>query len=228
MLSPSKHEGEMSAAVESGWRRAGRNVLDLIYPPLCIVCREPVQDPDSLCPECWKTLHFLDGPVCAVCGLPFDFDPLEETPCAACIARPPAFDKARAILRYDDASRKPVLALKHADRLDLVPAFGRWLERSGRVLLTQSDVAMPVPLHRFRLWKRRYNQSAELARCLSRYSGVPLDALSLRRIRRTPSQGEMPSASARRRNVRGAFAVPGERKPAVEGKRVLLEPRRRP
>jgi ComF family protein len=212
----------MSVGVQSGWRRAGRGVLDVIYPPLCIVCREPVQDPDSLCPECWKALHFLDGPVCKVCGLPFDFDPIEETECAACMAQPPAFDKARAILRYDDASRKPVLALKHADRLDLVPAFGRWLERTGRELLAQSDVVVPVPLHRLRLWKRRYNQSAELARAVSRFSGVPLDILSLRRIRRTPSQGEMPSAHARRRNVRGAFAVPAEHKPAVKGKRMLL------
>ena len=212
----------MVMAGESVWRRAGRKVLDLVYPPLCIVCREPVTDPGSLCPECWKELHFLDGPVCPVCGLPFDFDPLGETPCAACIAYPPDFDKARAILRYDDASRKPVLALKHADRLDLVPAFGRWLERTGRELLSQSDMVVPVPLHRLRLWSRRYNQSAELARALARFSGVPLDVLSLRRSRRTPSQGEMPSASARRRNVRGAFAVPGERKAAVNGKRVLL------
>ena len=181
-----------------------------------------MQDPDSLCPECWKELHFLDGPVCKVCGLPFDFDPIEETECAACIAQPPAFDNARAILRYDDASKKPVLALKHADRLDLVPAFGRWLERTGRELLSQTDVIVPVPLHRLRLWKRRYNQSAELARALSRFSGVPLDVHSLWRTRKTPSQGEMPSASARRRNVRGAFAVPRERKPAVEGKKMLL------
>jgi len=212
----------MAVAGESGWQRAGRRVLDLVYPPLCIVCREPVLDPDSLCPECWKALHFLDGPVCSVCGLPFDFDPIEETACAACIAHPPAFDRARAILQYDDASRKPVLAIKHADRLDLVPAFGRWLERMGKELLAGSDAMMPVPLHRFRLWKRRYNQAAELARTVSRISGVPLDALSLQRTRRTPSQGEMPSAGARRRNVRGAFAVPAERKPAVAGKRVLL------
>lgn len=210
----------MTSGGESGWRRTGRKVLDLAYPPLCIVCREPVADAGSLCPACWSTLHFLDGPVCAVCGLPFDFDPAGETVCAACLAHPPAFDRARAILRYDDISRKPILAIKRADRLDLVPAFGRWLERTGRELLAGSDVLMPVPLHRARLWRRRYNQAAELARALSRCSGLPLDVLSLRRTRRTPSQGEMPSAQARRRNVRGAFAA--ERGAAVAGKRIVL------
>jgi ComF family protein len=212
----------MFGAVQSGFKRAGRAALDLVYPPLCLVCREPVTDPDSLCPACWQELHFLDGPCCAHCGLPFEIDPGEDTQCAACIAHPPDFDKARAILRYDDASKKPLLALKHSDRLDLVPAFGRWLDRTGRVLAAQSDMVVPVPLHRRRLWKRRYNQSAELARMLSQLSGIPAEPLVLARTRPTPSQGVMPSASARRRNVQGAFAVPHEERAKVAGKSVLL------
>ena len=212
----------MGMVIESGWKRVGRQVLDALYPPLCIGCREHVSEPGSLCPECWRTLHFLDGPVCAACGLPFEIDPGGETLCAGCLTYPPSFDKARAVLRYDDASRKPILALKNMDRLDLAPAFGRWLERAGRELLAQSDLIVPVPLHRFRLWKWRYNQSAELARALSRLGGLPVDPFALRRIRSTPSQGKMPSASARRRNVRGAFAVPEKRRSAVDGKQILL------
>ncbi len=208
--------------MKTGWRRAGHNILNLLFPPLCIACRVQVSDAGSLCPDCWRTLHFLDGPACIQCGLPFEIDPGGETLCAACLAYPPAFDKARAIMRYDEASRKPILALKHADRLDLVPSFGRWLERSGHELLAGADLIVPVPLHRARLWKRRYNQSAELARALSRLGGLPVDPFVLCRTRSTPSQGEMPSASARRRNVRGAFAVPAGRKPALDGKRVLL------
>lgn len=209
-------------SIVAAWTRAGRGLLDLIYPPLCILCREPVSDPDSLCPECWRELHFIDDPVCAVCGLPFEIDAGQDTLCAACIAHPPSFDRARAILRYDDASKKPILALKHADRLDLVPAFGHWLERSGRSLLAASEMVVPVPLHRLRLWNRRYNQSAELARGLARLAGIPSEPLVLHRLRATPSQGTMPSAQARRRNVRGAFAVPKTYRRTVEDKRVLL------
>ena len=212
----------MSIVIESGWKRVGRGILDILYPPLCIACREYVSEPGSLCPECWQKLHFLDGPVCAICGLPYEFDPCADTVCAGCHAYPPSFDKARAVLCYDDASRRLILALKHVDRLDLVPAFGRWLERAGRELITQADLVVPVPLHRFRLWNRRYNQSAELARVLSRLGGIPVDHFALSRIRSTASQGRMPSASARRRNVRSAFAVPEKRYSVVDGKQILL------
>ncbi len=207
---------------ESSLQRIWRGLVDLAYPPLCVLCREPVADPDSLCPACWSELQFIDGPVCVRCGLPFEIDAGPGTECGACIADPPKFDKARAILRYDDASKKPVLALKHADRLDLVPAFAKWLDRAGRELLSEADMIVPVPLHRMRLWKRRYNQSAELARALSRRSGLPLEPLVLERVKPTPSQGTMPSAEARRKNVAGAFLVPKPMRPVVKGRRVLL------
>lgn len=203
-----------------GMASVARGLLDILYPPVCVACHEQVADPDSLCADCWQSLHFLEGPACSSCGLPFEIDPGGDMQCAACLAHPPAFDAARAVFRYDDASKKPILALKHADRLDLVPAFGRWLERTARPLLARSDVIVPVPLHRLRLWKRRYNQAAELARMVALRTGLPMDPLLLRRVRPTPSQGTMPSATARRSNVRGAFAVAPERAPA--GRRVLL------
>lgn len=212
----------MSWGIDRGLRAFGRAALDLVYPPLCILCREPVSEPDSLCPACWRELHFIDDPVCAACGLPFEIDAGEGTLCASCLSRPPLFDRARAILTYDDLSRKPVLALKHADRLDLVPAFGRWLERSGRALVEEADVIIPVPLHRTRLWTRRYNQAAELARALSRLTKLPMAPTALIRRKATPSQGSMPSAEARRRNMAGAFLVPKLERPVVAGRRVLL------
>lgn len=181
-----------------------------------------MSDPGALCPECWQKIQFLDEPLCACCGLPFEIDPGRETLCAACHARPPAFDRARAIMRYDEPSRGPILALKHADRLDLTPAFGRWLERGGRALIEESDLILPVPLHPYRLWSRRYNQSAELARVLARQTGKPAHFAALQRGRPTPSQGAMPSASARRRNMRGAFRISPGHKSAIAGRNILL------
>ena len=125
-------------------------------------------------------------------------------------------------MRYDEKSRGPILALKHSDRLDLAPGFARWLDRAGRSLLDEADVIVPVPLHRMRLWSRRYNQAAELARGIGALSAKPVEPLALRRIRATPSQGAMPSAKARRRNMRGAFQVPPDRQAAVKGRAVLL------
>jgi ComF family protein len=212
----------MTAGLQNAWKRAGRAALDFFYPPLCIGCRAMVAEPGSLCATCWQEVEFLDGPACLCCGLPFDLDPGPDTRCAACIAEPPAFDRARAVMRYDEGSRGPILALKHADRLDLIPGFARWLDRAGRALLDESEVIVPVPLHASRLWTRRYNQSAELARVLGRLSGKAVETLALVRVRATPSQGEMPSAKARRRNMRGAFRVPPGRQGRIEEKAVLL------
>ncbi|MEI9989787.1 MAG: ComF family protein [Rhizomicrobium sp.] len=214
--------GGLQGGLKRGLTRTGRAVLDLVYPPLCIGCRAQVAEPGALCAACWRNIRFLDGPMCAACGVPFDFDPGGDTLCAACHAHPPAYDRARAIMRYDEASRGPILALKHGDRLDLLPAFARWLDRGGRALLDEADVLVPVPLHPSRLWTRRYNQSAELARSLARLAGKPCDVLALTRGRATPSQGAMRSAKARRRNMLGAFKVSPRLKSAIAARNVLL------
>ena len=100
-------------------------VLDMLFPPLCMSCRTPVGE-QGLCAACWSGVTFLDGPACACCGLPFPVALEGEKFCAACVSRKPAFDSARAIMVYDDKSRAAILALKHADRLELVPGFARW------------------------------------------------------------------------------------------------------
>ena len=125
-------------------------------------------------------------------------------------------------MRYDHASRDPILALKRADRLDLVPAFARWVLGVGRDLVDDADISLPVPLYRWRLWQRRFNQSALIALALGKLAGKPVDCFALIRTRSTPSQGDMPSAAARRRNVRGAFRVPAGRTERLRGKSVLL------
>jgi ComF family protein len=210
------------AAIGHAVPKLVRRALDFVFPPLCAACRTPIVEAHNLCAACWARIAFLSDPVCFICGFPFEYDEGLETLCAACRQHAPAFDRARALMRYDEASRDSILALKRADRLDLVPAFARWVRQAGRQLLSEADLIVPVPLHRWRLWHRRFNQSALVARALGRLAGKPVDCLLLRRARATPSQGEMPSASARRRNVQGAFRVGGRHAQAVRGKIVLL------
>lgn len=198
-------------------KNIARALADLLFPPLCMSCRVPVGE-QGLCAQCWRGITFLDGPACACCGLPFPVALEGENFCAGCLARKPAFDTARAVMVYDDKSRTAILALKHADRLELVPGFARWLGRSG--VLPECDVIVPVPLHRFRLWQRRYNQSAELARRLAQGRGIAADPFALVRTRATSSQGAMASAKARRRNVQRAFQVPDPAR--IRGRTVLL------
>jgi ComF family protein len=194
-----------------------RGALDLVFPPQAL--DGSAAQGGGFTAESWSRIHFLDAAVCDGCGVPFDFDPGER--CAACLARPRAFDAARAACLYDDISRDPILKLKHADRLDLAPLFARWLSRAARDLLADADVIVPVPLHPFRLLSRRYNQAAEIARPLSALSGVAYLPDALVRGRATESQGGK-SGSGRKRNVAGAFQVPPARAAQVADRRVLL------
>jgi ComF family protein len=203
-------------------RRGVTAVLDALFPPLCVSCRGRVSQAHSLCATCWSAISFIEEPFCASCGTPFDMDPGGETRCGPCLAKSHDFTKARALFRYDEASKPLILSFKYGDRLDHAPAFARWLERTGRPMLDDTDLIIPVPLHRWRLWKRRYNQASILAARMARLSGRPFDPLALERKRPTKNQGEMPSAKARRRNVLGAFRVPPAKTGAVKGRKILL------
>lgn len=200
-------------------RRAATAFLDLLLPPRCLACGATVSEAGTLCAPCWRGITFLGAPCCACCGLPFEFELAAATLCGACARAHPPFDRARAAMRYDEASRTLILAFKHGDRLHLAPAFGGWLKRAGAELVAQADIAVPVPLHWTRLFARRYNQAALLAHALHAAGGPPVGADWLVRRRRTPSQGKR-NAAARERNVRAAFAVrPGRE---IRGKRILL------
>lgn len=172
-------------------------------------------------PEAWARIPFVDGPLCDGCGAPFEYDLGPGVRCADCMAKPRAFSRARAACLYDETSRAPILQFKHADRTDLAPLFARWISRSAWPLLEDAQALVPVPLHRSRLLGRRFNQAAEIARPLSRISGVPYLPDSLTRVRATGTQGGK-SASGRRRNVAAAFAVPSARRRQVEGRNLLL------
>lgn len=192
--------------------------LDLLFPPQAFD-GGPRPQTQGLSADAWSRIQFIDAPLCDGCGSPYDYD--TGVRCAACTARPRAFDRARAACFYDEASRDLILQFKHADRTDLSPLFCAWIGRAAPDLIAQADAIAPVPLHRGRLLRRRYNQAAELARPLARRADKPYLADALRRARDTGSQAGK-SGSGRRRNVAAAFAVPEGRRREVEGKRILL------
>ncbi|WP_239988664.1 ComF family protein [Paramagnetospirillum kuznetsovii] len=196
-------------------------MIDALLPPLCLSCHAQVGEPGTLCPACWSKLVFVAPPFCACCGLPFEFDMGADALCGACLGDPPRFGRARAVFRYDDASRVLILRLKHGDRLEGVPAFARWMARAGGDILAEADLLVPVPLHRWRLLSRRYNQAALLVNALARQSGVTAIPDLLERRRRTPPQGHL-NRAGRVKNVAGAFSLAERHKPTLQGKRVVL------
>jgi len=210
---------QLSATLPIRLRQIGRAVMDGVLPPRCLACGVVVEDPDALCALCWNAMTFFAPPWCAVCGLPFAHPMGDGAVCGACASRPPNWDRARAVMRYDKHSRGLVLSLKHGDRTHLARSLGRWMRRAGGEVLDGADLIVPVPLHWTRLFARRYNQAGLLAHAIHAAGGPPVAADWLVRRRRTPSQGRL-GPLARARNVRGAFGP--RRGRDVAGKRIVI------
>ena len=217
----------LSAPLRAAWTagrlalaRAARLTLDIALPTLCVSCREPV-DGEGVCAACWARLSFIERPYCPRLGIPFVYDPGPDMLSMEAIANPPAYQRARAAVRYDDVARTLVHALKYQDRTDLAPAMGRWMARAGGELLAGADMLVPVPLHWRRAWRRRYNQSGALARVIERQSGVKVRGGVLRRVRATEQQIGL-SRAQRATNVQGAFQVSPDRQTEVQGRRIIL------
>lgn len=210
------------SAIPRSLRSVSRVVLDALLPPRCLACGTLVGEPGALCPECFSGVEFLVDPVCAACGDPFELPMTPGALCAVCIEDPPPWRHARAVFKYDGVARDLILRFKHADRTDIAPAFARWMLRAARPMIDAADLIVPVPLHRGRLMKRRYNQAALLARQLDKLSVRAPGRFApnlLVRARKTPPQEGMGRA-ARKRNVRAAFAL--TEPDAVRGRVVVL------
>jgi ComF family protein len=203
--------------------RRGLDLLgERIYPPSCLACKAAVDAPGTLCSSCWVRMPFIERPFCERLGTPFPQDLGAGLISPAALADPPVFARARAVALYNEGpARQLVQRLKYADRLDLAPAMSRWMARAGAELIAEADMVVPVPLHRWRLWSRRFNQAAVLAMGLAREAGLPFEPLALVRVKATRPQVGL-SREARAQNVQGAFRVTPEGAARLAGSRVLL------
>ncbi|QGP80933.1 ComF family protein [Sphingobium sp. CAP-1] len=190
--------------------------VDYALPPRCPGCGQIVAEDFAFCLSCWSGMEFLSEPCCARCGLPFPHDMGEGAECGACLADPPPWDSARAVLAYGDVARTVALRLKYGRRIGLARLIARQMLRH---VGAEEALIVPVPLHRWRLWHRGFNQSALIADHLGRLTGWPVDKRALLRVKRTqPLRGMNPAQRAKA--VRGAFALAQGH--GVKGRRVLL------
>ncbi|MGQ7794286.1 ComF family protein [Faunimonas sp. B44] len=202
-------------------RFALRRAIDLVMPPVCPVCRSAIADPHALCARCWSGMRFIGQPLCPVYGTPFAYDLGEGAISPEAMADPPLFRSARAVAIYDGPARALVHAMKYRDHPELARMMAEAMARAGYDLVASADLIVPVPLHRWRLWRRRFNQSALLAAAIATQAGKPCSLAALARVKPTRQQVGL-SAAQRLANVQGAFRVPGAERPAVAGHAILL------
>ncbi len=202
-------------------------LTDLVFPPLCPVTGEETGGHGALSPAAWRDLARIAGPArCDRCGREIPGAPPELSGpallCDHCVATPRPWARGAAALCYEGSGRSLILALKRGDRLDLVPLLARWMREARPALVDEADLVIPVPLHRWRLLARRFNQSAELARALCRLAGKPSAYAPglLHRVRATATQSG--GRDERAANLDGAFALARGAADRIAGRRVLL------
>lgn len=195
-------------------------IVDLVLPPRCPLCCAGIAAQSGLCPDCWNDLVVPGEPSCALCRRPFPERVPDGSICAPCLADPPRHDGIAAGTLYNDASRQLVLSFKHGHRIALAPILAKLV--SARLAEIGPDwLIVPVPLHRWRLWRRGFNQSALLGREIAKLRGAGLLLDGLERRKATPSLGAL-GKKARRRALSGAIAANPRRAAQIKGAKVVL------
>ncbi len=209
----------MTAIIARLGRSAARGigfVVGLALPPRCPGCGEPVADDHRFCAACWSGLHLIAPPWCAGCNRPFDHDRGQGARCGGCIAQPPRHAGIRAAVAYGPVARRLALKLKYGGRIGIAATMA---ERIAPIVPYGLDLLVPVPLHRWRLWSRGFNQAGLIAAALHRRTGVAHDPFALVRRRRTDILRGLGNRG-RKKAVAGAFVVPDRSQ--VQGKAVGL------
>lgn len=201
-----------------------RSAMRVLFPSVCLICKARTYSHGNhggLCEECWPKLRLIEEPCCPILGLPFPHDMGEGVVSLEAIADPPDFDRHRSVAIHEGAARTLVHGLKFGDRPDLAKVMARWMVRAGHDAFAKTDHIVPVPLHRHRLIKRRYNQAAELSRAMAHLTDRTHSPEFLVRARPTRHQIGL-GARQRQENVRSAFRVPNASKAMVFGARIVL------
>lgn len=209
---------DLAAAI----RHALLAVVDVVLPQRCAVCGTILGSERGLCAGCWSELHFVVPPVCRACGVPLPGAGVEAPLCGACSVAAPRIERTRAALVYDGPTRRLILGFKHYGRLDLRPLLVRWLARAGADLLADADDVVPVPLHRWRLLQRGFNQAGLLAAGIAPGPRPRFVPDLLVRQWATPSQQLLNRAERLTNVTAAAFRIHPAWRERVKGRRVLL------
>lgn len=199
-----------------------QSLLRMIYPAQCLTCPSTTESDAGFCGSCRREADFIEGLVCDACGAPVPGEADGSAVlCDDCLVVARPWTAGRAALVYKGTGRRLVLMLKHGDRTEVAGPAAGWMLRAAGPLLQEDMLVVPVPLHRFRFLKRRYNQAALLAAQLARQSGLGYCPDLLVRTRATkPLDGI--GRDSRFARLEGAITPHPRRGAALSGRDVLI------
>ena len=191
-----------------------QKLLSALFPSRCILCLQTMQESAihqrvEICLSCYQALPHNDN-FCTRCALPLADDIENKVLCGRCIKRLPQFDYSLSLFRYEGEIIKLIHQLKFGEKISYARSIGEMLlflfEDVSLPEQSKPDCIIPVPLHKKRLRQRGYNQSTEIARVISRKTGIPIAHDVVKRERNTTMQTGL-KAKERHKNIRGAFNI---------------------
>ena len=199
-----------------------KTILNIILPPRCPCCGKIVVLEHTLCESCFDKIQFIAKPYCKICGIPFEneTDANLSKICAKCASQKRITRLNRSAILYDDFSKKLILDFKFFSKTQNAKLLAKWLYMAGKDIFDEGvDLIVPVPLSYKRLLFRGYNQSAVLARLLSKQAKIKTDLFNLKKIKHTKPQSSL-TENARLKNVKNVFQVQNCSK--IKNKRIVL------
>ncbi len=197
-----------------------RFFLDLLFPPQCIVCNNYAEQL-NICGECWGKIAFITKPYCRICSYPFEYEEDEEAICGYCIKQKPKYDKAIAVFKYNEHSKALIHKFKYQDQLQILDFFVNLMLNMGQDVIKESHIIIPVPIHKFKLFNRGYNQAALLAMKLAANTQLEYLPEALSKKNNKTSQAGL-TKEERKRNIKNSFVLNPKYAEQIQGKNILI------
>jgi ComF family protein len=197
-----------------------KSFLNLIFPIKCIIC-DSYKTQREICSNCWGNIPFITKPYCYICGIPFSYENDEKAICGYCVMKRPSYDKSISIFKYNEYSKKIIHKFKYQDNLHILDYLVNLMSNLGNSLIIQADYIVPVPMHKYKLLKRGYNQSALLAMKIAKKNNVKYLPELLLKIKHNMPQASLKKGQ-RIENIKNTICINNKYKSLIAGKVILL------
>lgn len=196
-------------------------LLNLLFPSKCLLCDSYSSIHSEICNICWGNLTFITKPCCFICSQPFEYEEELEAICGACILEKPKYHKAISTLKYDEYSKKIIHKFKYQDQLHILDYFVNLMINSGKEIIEQTDIVVPVAMHQYKLLARGYNQAALLAMKIAKKQKLQYMPQLLYKIENTNPQAGL-NKEQRLKNIKNSFSINPKLALKIKGKKILL------